>query len=264
MKNPSGICIGAEDKLFVCDRSASCIWSLSINDRSILAMISVNSIPQLPPTAGCVGASFSPAGIIRVEDGVYAFTDLTRQVIYRYMDGPTADAAVSSASDLAQKSQDNIDRFVNTVSSVVATGKNAIAQTTNSAKAAIQLRRTQQLVQYTSELQRSHISLSHKGQLSHEAMILMIRHAPNLRAISHYFAAVSIPPDLQRVAKESFALYLNEYDFNSMFSDVEDDVQALGHIFRTAPPEVVGQEELCLVLKNDKYVLFFARALQCL
>lgn len=251
LKNPSGICIGTGNNLFVCDRSASCVWSVSIDARCIFAMISLNDIPSLPPTAGCAGASFSPAGIIRVADGVYAFTDLTRQVIYRYIDGPTADAAVGSASDLAQKSQDNIDQYVNTVSSIVAAGMSAISKTTDSAKAVIKLRRSQQLAYYISEVQRSHALLSHKGSLCHEAIILMIRHAPSLRAISRFFAEVSISPDLQRIAKESFALYLNDYEFNSMFSDVKDDVQALGDIFRLAP-EVVGQEELCVILKNDK------------
>ena len=93
LKNLTDLCAGDGGSLLICDRGSSCIWKLQISDGEIFPLVTVSDICEVGETS----LPFVPSGIVKVAEGSFLFSDLSRHQVFRYMSSGCAKEALESS-----------------------------------------------------------------------------------------------------------------------------------------------------------------------
>jgi hypothetical protein len=247
LKNLTDLCAGDPGTLLICDRGSSCIWKLSIANGEITPLLTVSDL--------CEGEEmslpFTPSGIVKVADGSYLFSDLSRHQVFRYMSPECAQEALQASQltyctleEASSSSLQDISGYIRTAQHVRGNILDGIARVWKTKEAIL-------THQYSLELRRYAPLLNQKVSFPKDGISVLLRNAPSFVGVEALLRNITLTPDLLLKLQESLSVFVQDYDFSSPLINTEREIQALTNIFSFSLP-IAGQDLFCKILKDER------------
>lgn len=250
LKNLTDLCAGDDGSLLICDRGTSCIWKLQISDGEIFPLLTVSDICE----TGENSLPFVPSGIVKVADGSYLFSELSRHQVFRYMSPGCArealDASRMSYYGLEEASSSSlleISRYIKNAQHLHSTILDGVVRVWKMKEAILNY-------QYSLELRRYAPLLHRKLSFPKDGIAVLLRNAPSFVGVEALLRNIPLTADLLLKLQESLSLFVQDYDFSSPLIDVEREIEALISIFSFSLP-IAGQDLFCKILKDERSFL---------
>jgi hypothetical protein len=265
-KNLSGLCCASERELFICDRGNGCVWSLHTGSGDIRKIISETDVPthslssslpspsSLPSTTAI--PSFLPASILKVAEGSYVISDVSRNQIFRYLEPETLRREVAEAEKVGIFGQcdDAVQHLASTVSNCLASIREGLSDVKESVGQLFHLRASIVAKNYIAEANKmKSIVRADVTALQPEAILGMIHNAPSISALNTFLKLVDIHPNHLYAAKDAVVKFMKKYDFSSQAYVHASEFLALGEIFRYSKDSLAGQDLMCIILKDETF-----------
>jgi hypothetical protein len=246
LKNLTDLCAGDLGTLLLCDRGSSCIWQLDLTDKRITPLVT---------TADVIGEndaklSFTPSGIVKVADGAYLFSDLSRHQIFRLMTSGCAYEALqashltySSLEDVSAQSSQAVTNYLEHAHEVKSKMLHGVTHLWRMKEAILDS-------QFSQELRRLSPLLDHKS-FPRDGLSFLLRNAPSFVSVENLLRGVVMTPDSFIKLQEAISVFVQYYDFSSPLINTKSELQALTNIFKFSLP-IAGQELFCKILKDER------------
>jgi hypothetical protein len=247
LKNLTDICAGDPGTLLLCDRGNSCIWKLNLADGSVTPVVTAADMIG----EGDAKLPFTPSGIVKVADGAYVFSDLSRHQIFRLMTSECAHEALQ-ASHLSYSSLEDISAQAGiTISSYLQNADSVKSKILHAVTRLWRMKETILNSQFNLEIQRFKPFLEQKS-FPKDGLSFLLRNAPSFVSVENLLRRVTLTPDSFMKLQESLSSFVQNYDFASPLVDAETELRALTNIFKFSLP-IAGQDLFCKILKDERY-----------
>ena len=260
----TSVCISSPHKLLLSDRGAGCIWSLEVINGNIEKLVCVIDLPVSTPLNPKSESHventlpFRPLCISKVDDGVFAFSDLSRNQIFRYLERDTVIKAVNDIdhSQAFSNCNDALQNFEISVSNCLRSIRRGLADFRESVGQLYHISKNYLNQNYIAEANRMKTSIRNDASsISTESIVGMILNAPSIAGLNSFLKLVDIHPEFVAAAKDAISKFMKEYNF-SVGACVDDtEIFSLGDIFRYCRESLAGQDLMCAILNNDEFSL---------
>lgn len=261
-KNLTGLCCASSNELFICDRGNSCVWGLDTESGGIRKVISEDDVPlrsveSADPGGDAVAVPpFRPGCILKVANGSFVIADVSRNQIFRYLDVDTVRREVETANIVGIFDQCDIavQNLEVSVSNCLATIRDGLIDFKECVGQLFHLRKLIVAKNYVAEAASMKRMIREDAiSLLPEAITGMILNAPSIAALNSFLKLVEIHPNDIFAAKDAVVKYMKQYDFSSYAFVDASEFLALGEMFRYSRDSLVGQDLMCVILKDDEF-----------